>query len=100
MTLWKKSLPKQGKSEPEPRPSRYLQLKKEIPLVRKQGELPARVQGSFSKYFCDLCNTTFTIAELRQCSICGRWACHDCWTPEYYLCNSCFGILRLHEKKD
>jgi hypothetical protein len=40
-------------------------LREEIHEVRKQGELPARDSGSFSKYFCDLCNSPFTIHDLR-----------------------------------
>jgi len=74
----------------------FHELREEIPRFRKQGELPARDSGSFSKYFCDLCNSPVTIQELRQCSICGRWGCPDCWTPEYYICNSCHGILKMH----
>jgi hypothetical protein len=77
-------------------PDLYHELRQEIPQFRKQGELPAKDGGSFSKYFCDLCNSTFTIHELRQCTICGRWASPDCWTPEYYICNSCNGILKIH----
>jgi hypothetical protein len=77
-------------------PDLYHELKEEIPQARKQGELPARDSGSFSKYFCDLCNSPFTIHELRQCSICGRWGCEACWTQEYYICNSCNGILKMH----
>ncbi len=77
-------------------PDLYHELKEEIPRFRKQGELPARDSGTFSRYFCDLCNSGFTIGELRQCSLCGRWACSGCWTPEYYICNSCHGILKLH----
>jgi hypothetical protein len=74
----------------------YQELREEIREARKQGEPPAKDSGSFSKYFCDLCNLPFTIHELRQCSICGRWGCQACWTPEYYICNSCNGILKIH----
>jgi len=77
-------------------PDLYHELREEIREARKQGELPARDSGSFSKYFCDLCNSPFTIHELRQCSICGRWGCSGCWTEEYYICNSCNGILKMH----
>ena len=96
MKLWKRNLSKQGSPDPGKQPNLYLQLKKEIPPVRKQGELPAKVPASFSRYYCDLCNSSFTIGELRQCTLCGRWACGSCWTPEYYVCNSCNGILKLH----
>jgi Prokaryotic RING finger family 2 len=91
MKWWEK-----GKKKEPAGSDLYRELRKEIPEARKQGELPARDGGSFSKYFCDLCNSTFTIHELRQCSICGRWGCSACWTPEYYICNSCNGILKIH----
>jgi len=79
-----------------PQPDLYHELREEIPPARKQGEPPARDGSSFSRYFCDLCNTPYTLHELRQCSICGRWACSSCWAPEYYICNSCNGILKMH----
>ncbi len=99
MTLWKKNLARPGSPDPGKRPNLYLQLKKEIHEVRKQGELPAKVPGSFSRYSCDLCNSSFPIGELRQCSVCGRWACGSCWTPEYYVCDSCNGVIKLHQEK-
>ncbi|MFA5331557.1 MAG: hypothetical protein WC342_04185 [Methanoregula sp.] len=89
------------KSEEGPKTSLYTLLKKEIRPVRAQGESPVRDSSSFSRCVCDLCMTPHPAHELRQCAICGRWACGDCWTGEYYLCNSCNGILRLHMlKKD
>jgi hypothetical protein len=74
-------------------------LKKEIAPLRKQGEAPAKVPASFGHYFCDLCNSQYPVEELRQCSICGRWACGNCWMKEYYVCNSCNGIAKLLEAK-
>jgi hypothetical protein len=82
-----------------PQPDLYHELREEIPQFRKQGELPARDSSSFSKYFCDLCNTPYALHELRQCTICGRWACSTCWTTEYYICNSCNGILKMHQAR-
>lgn len=76
-------------------PSLYEQLKKEIPAVRAQGAQPDRDSGSFSRYACDLCHTAHPIENLRQCGLCGRWACPACRNDEYYICNSCNGIRRL-----
>lgn len=87
------------KREQEPRkerPDLYQRLKKEIIPVRKQGEPPSKDAFTFSKYVCDLCSTTHRLSALKQCAVCGRWACTACWTPEYYVCNSCGGILKLH----
>ncbi|KQC02862.1 MAG: hypothetical protein APR55_07585 [Methanolinea sp. SDB] len=74
----------------------YSRLKDDIPVMRKQGEPPEKDPSSFSRFYCDLCNDSFPLSELKQCTLCGRWACTSCWTPEYYLCNSCNGILKLH----
>lgn len=74
----------------------YSQLKGNIPSVRKQGEYPEKDPSSFSKYYCDLCNDAFPLTGLRQCTLCGRWACPSCWTQDFYVCNSCHGIYKLH----
>ncbi len=71
-------------------------IRADIPAMRKQGVPPEKDPASFSRFTCDLCNTTFSLSELRQCTLCGRWACPACFTEEYYICNSCNGILRLH----
>ncbi len=73
----------------------YGQLKRDIQVIRKQGEPPEKDPFTFSRYVCDLCSTSHPISELKQCAVCGRWACRECWTQEYYLCNSCNGILAL-----
>jgi len=75
----------------------FSQLKKEITPLRPQGDLPLRDPGSFSRYTCELCATPAPLPELKQCVLCGRWACSSCWTPEYYVCNACNGIIRLHQ---
>lgn len=74
----------------------YSQLRGAIPSMRKQGEPPQKDVSSFSKYYCDLCNDTFPLTGLRQCTLCGRWACPSCWTQEFYVCNSCHGAYKLH----
>jgi hypothetical protein len=86
----------QGSKGPDPAGTLYARLKKEIPVVRKQGVPPDKDPGSFSRYVCDLCHTTHPVDSLRQCGICGRWACPSCWKDEFYLCSSCNGILKLH----
>ncbi|HWQ67369.1 MAG TPA: hypothetical protein VN372_10910 [Methanospirillum sp.] len=75
----------------------YSLLKRETGEIRKQGEPPVRDAESFSRFSCDLCHRSAQISELRQCVICGRWACSDCWNPDYYVCGSCSGIIRLHK---
>jgi len=99
LTIWKKNSQKTDKPERCER-NIYTELKKEVREVRKQGALPDKATGSFGRYYCDLCNKTAPAEELRQCSTCGRWVCSDCFTPEYYLCNSCNGILKLLTLKD
>jgi hypothetical protein len=74
----------------------FQELKEEIPVMRKQGESPVKNPHSFAQYMCDLCNTPYTISELRQCVLCGRWACNTCWTDQYYACKSCTGIIKIH----
>ncbi len=100
MTIWKKNLQKPDKPEPTTvKNNLYLELRKEIKPLHEQGDLPTKVPGSFGRYYCDLCNATFPIEELRQCSLCGRWTCNSCFTNEYYICNSCNGVLKLYMTK-
>lgn len=96
MTLWKKNLP--GKEAPKSKDSTdlFVQLKKEITVMRKQGEPPLKDPHSFAQYMCDLCSTPHTVSELRQCVLCGRWACDACWKDEFYTCKSCAGIIKIH----
>jgi hypothetical protein len=71
-------------------------LRSEITQIRKQNEPPAKEPGSFARYSCDLCSTPHAISELRQCVLCGRWACESCWKEEFYTCKSCAGIIKIH----
>ena len=100
MTLWKKNLP--GKEQPKNKesPALFSQLKGEITVIRKQGEPPVKDPQSFARYMCDLCSTPHPVAELRQCVLCGRWACEACWKDEYYTCKSCAGIIKIHAIKE
>ena len=77
----------------------YKQLKREIPIVREQGEPPQKDGLTFSRYMCDLCSTSFSLSELKQCAVCGKWACSNCWTEKFYVCNSCSGIVALKSIK-
>ena len=97
MTLWKKNLP--GKEPPKSKdsPDLFRELKKEITVMRKQGEPPVKDPHSFAQYMCDLCTTPHKVSELRQCVLCGRWACDACWKDEYYTCKSCFGLKKIHQ---
>ncbi len=70
-------------------------IRKDIQHVRRQGDPPDRDPASFSRFSCDLCNGTFPKRELRQCSLCGRWACASCWTEKYYTCKACSGVITL-----
>ena len=96
MTFWKKNWP--GKEAPKNKeiPDRFLTLKKEITVMRKQGEPPVKDPHSFAQYVCDLCSTTHPVSGLRQCVLCGRWACDACWNEEYYSCRSCTGLIKIH----
>lgn len=96
MTIWRKRSPKPNKDDPQRQDNTYIELKKEIKPLREQGELPTKVTGSFGRHYCDLCSSTFPVEELRQCSLCGRWVCDNCLTKDYYICNSCNGILKLY----
>jgi hypothetical protein len=74
----------------------FTRVKKDIPTMRKQGVAPEKDPTTFSRYQCDLCNGSFPLTDLKQCTLCGRWACPDCWTGEFYICRSCNGIVQLH----
>ncbi len=96
----KRSWPSRKKENQEEKsPDLYAQLKREVQIMRKQGEPPDKDALTFSRYLCDLCSTSHVISGLKQCTVCGRWACEDCWTQEYYLCNSCSGIVALKNVK-
>ena len=98
MTLWKKNWP--AKTAPKSKDAPVIsELKKEIAVMRKQGEPPAKDPGSFAQYMCDLCTTPHPVSELRQCVLCGRWACESCWKDEYYTCKSCAGLIKIHQLK-
>ena len=95
MTLWKKNWP--GKEAPKSKASLALRdLRKEIAVMRKQGEPPVKDPHSFAQYMCDLCSTPHPVSELRQCVLCGRWACDACWKDEFYTCKSCAGLIKIH----
>jgi hypothetical protein len=79
-----------------PEPDLFKQLKGEIAVLRKQGEPPEKDPHSFARYICDLCNSPHPVTGLRQCVVCGRWACADCWKDEFYTCKSCAGIIKIH----
>ena len=85
--------------EEEKSPDLYAQLRREVQIIRAQGEPPEKDGLTFSRYTCDLCSTSHTLSALRQCAVCGRWACGTCWTDTYYLCNSCSGIVALKSIK-
>lgn len=98
MTLWKKNWlgkePQKNKDAPE----RFRELKSEIQVIRKQGESPTKDTGTFSQYMCDLCTTPHPVSGLRQCVLCGRWACETCWKDEFYTCKSCAGLITVHSR--
>ena len=117
MTLWKRNSPRKEapKSSEAPNsdaapksceapkskesPDLYRELKKEIVVMRKQGVPPAKDPGSFAKYLCDLCNSPHPVSGLRQCVLCGRWACDTCWKEESYICKSCSGLMQILQIK-
>jgi hypothetical protein len=74
----------------------FCKLREEITVMRKQGEPPVKDPLTFAQYMCDLSNTPHAISELRQCVLCGRWACDTCWKEDYYTCRSCAGIIKIH----
>lgn len=99
MRLWKSRSPG---SRPEKKKEEDFisRIRKDIQRVRRQGDSPTRDPASFSRYSCDLCNDTFPKKDLRQCALCGRWACASCWTENYYACKACNGIITLHLTTD
>ncbi len=99
MKFWKSKSPGSNRYQKEGG-DLISRLKRDIPRLRKQGEPPEKDTGSFSRFLCDLCNEPFAYSELRQCVLCGRWACPSCWTEEYYVCNSCNGMIRLHSLQE
>jgi len=96
LTLWKKNWPRKEAQKSKDSPDLFRELKKEITVMRKQGEPPLKDPHSFAQYMCDLCSTPHNVSELRQCVLCGRWACDACWKDEYYTCKSCAGIIKIH----
>ncbi len=96
MTLWKKNSPQKTVQKSEPASERFRRLKADIAVQRKQGDPPRKDAGTFSQYLCDLCSTPHPVSGLRQCVLCGRWACESCWKDEYYTCRSCAGLLKIH----
>jgi rubrerythrin len=95
----KRNWPNRKKEEEKENLDLYKQLKREVQVVRKQSAPPEKDPLTFSKYVCDLCGTSHAISELKQCAVCGRWACENCWTEKFYLCNSCGGIVALKSIK-
>jgi hypothetical protein len=96
MPLKKTFLKKENKEPEKESDDLYRKLKREIAAIRSQGDPPQKDPLTFSRYVCDLCSTSHPLQDLKQCSICGRWACPSCWTQDYYVCNSCGGIIRIH----
>ncbi|HSQ93194.1 MAG TPA: hypothetical protein VLL74_02760 [Methanoregula sp.] len=94
--LWKNRSARNKEKRPGGERDLLSRIRADIPVRRKQGLPPEKDPATFSRYHCDLCNSSFSLNELRQCTLCGRWACPSCWTEEYYICNSCNGILRLY----
>ena len=74
----------------------FSDLKKDIVVMRKQGQPPVKDPNTFAQYVCDLCSTDHPISGLRQCVLCGRWACDACWKDEFYTCKSCSGFIKIH----
>lgn len=98
MTLWKKNwLTREAPKSNAP--DRLADLRKEIAVIRKQGDPPAKDPGTFAQFTCDLCSTPHPVSKLRQCVLCGRWACENCWKDDYYTCKSCAGLLKIHQLK-
>jgi hypothetical protein len=94
--LWKNRSARNKKPSSRGESDLFSRIRADIPVMRPQGAPPEKDPATFSRFQCDLCNSSFPLNELRQCTLCGRWVCPSCWTEEYYICNSCNGILRLH----
>jgi len=97
LTPWKRNLLRKESSKSKNDTDLFRKIRKEITVMRKQGEPPEKDPGSFARYMCDLCNSSFPIAGLKQCVLCGRWACESCWKEEFYTCKSCAGIISLQQ---
>jgi len=95
LTPWKKNWLTKEAPKSKEAADQFRQLKKEIMVMRTQGDSPLKDPHSFAQYMCDLCNTPHPVSELRQCVFCGRWACDTCWKDEYYTCKSCAGIIKI-----
>ncbi len=96
MTLWKQNWLRKEAPKSKAAPDPLRDLKAEVTVIRKQGEPPVKDPRTFSQYGCDLCSTSHPIAGLRQCVLCGRWACESCWKDEFYTCKSCAGLIKIH----
>ncbi len=96
MTLWKKNWPRKEAPKSKDAPDHFRELKNEITVMRKQGDPPVKDPGTFAQYMCDLCSTPHPVSELRQCVLCGRWACDGCWKDDHYTCKSCSGLIKIH----
>ncbi|WP_172673767.1 hypothetical protein [Methanogenium cariaci] len=69
----------------------------DIPSMRKQGgNLRRRIRPPSQNITVISATMPFPLTMLRQCTLCGRWACSSCWTQEFYVCNSCHGTYKLH----
>jgi len=99
LTLWKKNWPAKETQKSKGGAERLREIRKEVTVMRRQGEPPAKDPHSFAQFTCDLCNTSHPVSELRQCVLCGRWACDACWKDEYYTCRSCAGLIKIHQLK-
>ena len=95
MTLWKRNSPQKAAQKSDTPVDRFRELKSEIAVLRKQGEPPVKDPGTFSRYLCDLCSTPHPVSDLRQCVLCGRWACESCWKDDHYTCKSCAGLIKI-----
>jgi hypothetical protein len=93
---WKNSSARSERYGTKEQSDFFARVKKDIPTMRKQGSPPEKDPTTFSRYQCDLCNGSFPLTNLKQCTLCGRWSCPDCWTGEFYICRSCNGIVQLH----
>jgi hypothetical protein len=96
LTVLKKSWFRKETPKNNPPGDLFKELRSEITVIRKQNEPPAKEPGSFSRYVCDLCSTPHPVSGLRQCVLCGRWGCGDCWKEELYTCKSCAGIIKIY----
>ena len=72
MTPWKRNVLQKESSKSKDGADLFRRIKNEITMMRKQGEPPEKDPGSFARYMCDLGNSSFPIAELKQCVLCGR----------------------------